>query len=83
MVAAGYVMYGPRTLMVVATEKGVFEFTEALSGTYKYDSWIISEKGSPDVDELLQYDAVIWTTGEYWDDSLYGSPNHIDGFIEI
>jgi len=22
------------------------------------------------VDELLQYDAIIWATGEYWDDSI-------------
>ncbi len=28
MVAAGYILYGPRTLLVVATEKGMWEFTE-------------------------------------------------------
>ena len=51
-------------------QTGFVEFTTALSETYKVDSWIISEKGSPDVDELLEYDAVIWTTGDYWDDSI-------------
>src|SRR6185503_7230757 len=49
---------------------GFVEFTTALSETYKVDNWIISEKGSPDVDELLEYDAVAWTTGDYWDDSI-------------
>jgi hypothetical protein len=49
---------------------GVLEFTQALSASYKVDSWVLSEKGSPDVDELLEYDAVIWTTGDYWDDSI-------------
>jgi hypothetical protein len=49
---------------------GVLEFTEALSSSYQVDTWILSEKGSPDVDELLEYDAVIWTTGDYWDDSV-------------
>ncbi len=49
---------------------GVLEFTQALSSSYKVDSWVLSEKGSPDVDELLEYDAVIWTTGDYWDDSI-------------
>ncbi len=51
-------------------QTGFVEFTTALSETYKVDNWIISEKGSPDVDELLEYDAVIWTTGDYWDDSI-------------
>lgn len=49
---------------------GIVEFTQVLSSSYKVDEWIISEKGSPDVDELLEYDAVIWTTGTYWDDSI-------------
>jgi hypothetical protein len=49
---------------------GVVEFTTALSNTYQVDNWIISEQGSPDVDELLEYDAVAWTTGDYWDDSI-------------
>ncbi len=49
---------------------GAVEFTEALSRTYKVDTWVISEKGSPDVDQFLEYDAVIWATGDYWDDSI-------------
>ncbi len=50
---------------------GLPEFTEALKKSYKVDNWVISEKGqSPDVDELLEYDAVIWATGDYWDDSI-------------
>jgi hypothetical protein len=49
---------------------GALEFTQALSSTYQVDSWVISDKGSPDVDQLLEYDAVIWTTGDYWDDSI-------------
>ncbi|MCK6627581.1 MAG: hypothetical protein L6R45_20675 [Anaerolineae bacterium] len=52
------------------TQTGMVEFTEALSGTYQVDSWLISEQGSPDVDELLEYDAVVWSTGAYWDDSI-------------
>lgn len=53
-----------------AEQTGLIEFTEALSSTYSVDSWVISEKGSPDVDELLEYDAIIWATGDYWDDSV-------------
>jgi hypothetical protein len=49
---------------------GEAEFVAALSTAYKVDKWIISERGSPDVDRLLNYDAVIWATGDYWDDSL-------------
>jgi hypothetical protein len=49
---------------------GALEFTQALSKSYTVDDWFISDKGSPDVDELLEYDAVIWTTGDYWDDSI-------------
>jgi hypothetical protein len=51
-------------------QTGFVEFTTALSQTYQVDNWIISENGSPDVDELLEYDAVVWTTGDYWDDSI-------------
>ncbi|HXV99457.1 MAG TPA: hypothetical protein VEC93_13625, partial [Anaerolineae bacterium] len=39
-------------------QTGFVEFTSALSQTYQADNWIISDKGSPDVDELLEYDAV-------------------------
>lgn len=49
---------------------GMLEFNAVLSATYGVDTWLTSENGSPDVDQLLEYDAVIWTTGDYWDDSL-------------
>lgn len=49
---------------------GMLEFNDVLSATYVVDTWLTSESGSPDVDQLLEYDAVIWTTGDYWDDSL-------------
>lgn len=49
---------------------GMLEFNDVLSATYIVDTWLTSESGSPDVDQLLEYDAVIWTTGDYWDDSL-------------
>ncbi|GAB4416084.1 MAG: hypothetical protein Fur0044_11260 [Anaerolineae bacterium] len=51
-------------------ETGAVEFTAILSRTYQVDTWLISEQGSPDVDELLEYDAVVWSTGAYWDDSI-------------
>ncbi len=46
------------------------EYNNVLSSTYKLDSWVTSEQGSPDVDQLVEYDAIIWTTGDYWDDSI-------------
>jgi hypothetical protein len=49
---------------------GAVEFTNALSHTYQVDAWTLSEKGALDVAQLLEYDAVIWTTGSYWDDSI-------------
>lgn len=50
---------------------GAIEFTDALSQTtYVTDVWLTSDKGSPDLEELQQHDAVIWTTGDYWDDSI-------------
>lgn len=49
---------------------GAIEFTNALSHTYQVDTWTLSEKGALDVAQLLEYDAVIWTTGSYWDDSI-------------
>ena len=50
---------------------GAVEFTDAFSETtYVTDVWVTSDKGSPDLDELQQHDAVIWTTGDYWDDSI-------------
>jgi hypothetical protein len=46
------------------------EYTTALSGTYKITDWATADDGSPSLDELQEYDAVIWTTGDYWDDSI-------------
>jgi hypothetical protein len=46
------------------------EYTTVLSGTYKVDAWVTSTDDSPDLAELQEYDAVIWTTGDYWDDSI-------------
>jgi hypothetical protein len=52
----------PQTSMV--------QYNNVLSNTYRIDSWVTTTQGSPDVDQLLEYDAVIWTTGNYWDDSI-------------
>jgi hypothetical protein len=47
------------------------EYNRVLSNTYKIDAWVSSSADSLlDVDQLLEYDAVIWTTGDYWDDSI-------------
>jgi hypothetical protein len=52
------------------SQTSVLEYYNVLSDTYKVDRWITSKDGSPDVDQLLEYDAIIWTTGDYWDDSV-------------
>jgi hypothetical protein len=46
------------------------EFESALGDTYKVTTWLTSADGRPTLDELQEYDAVVWTTGDYWDDSL-------------
>jgi hypothetical protein len=51
-------------------QTGLLEFSNALSSTYEIDTWINSNLGSPDLDTLQNYDAVIWSTGNYWDDSI-------------
>ncbi len=51
-------------------QTSVLEYYNVLSDTYKVDSWITAKNESPDLDELLEYDAIIWTTGDYWDDSI-------------
>jgi hypothetical protein len=52
-------------------QTSVVEYENVLSeGTYRVDRWVTSQDGSPDIDQLLEYDAVIWTTGDYWDDSI-------------
>ncbi len=49
---------------------GQVDFSQVLETKYEVDTWLLSEEGSPDIDQLLEYDAVIWTTGDYWDDSI-------------
>ncbi|MDX1520305.1 MAG: hypothetical protein R3264_01600, partial [Anaerolineae bacterium] len=52
-------------------QTSVLDYTDAFSQTsYKVDTWETTEQGSPDLDTLLEYDALIWTTGDYWDDSI-------------
>jgi hypothetical protein len=51
-------------------QTGALEFSSVLSTTYHVDTWVVSESESPDIDQLLEYDAVIWSTGDYWDDSV-------------
>lgn len=46
------------------------EFDNVLSDTYKITTWETSADGAPDLAELQQYDAVIWSSGDYWDDSI-------------
>ncbi len=47
------------------------EYNNVLSSTYQIDEWVTSSTDDLlDVDQLLEYDAVIWTTGDYWDDSI-------------
>ncbi|RME96902.1 MAG: hypothetical protein D6768_20940 [Chloroflexi bacterium] len=66
-------------ILVVADDSGharedkqtsALEFDNVLSDTYKITTWETSTDGNPDLAELQQYDAVIWTTGDYWDDSI-------------
>ncbi len=67
------------TILVVSDDDGrarfdaqtsALDYQNVLSDTYQVDVWVTSEQESPDIDELLQYDAVIWTTGDFWDDSI-------------
>lgn len=46
------------------------DYDSALGDTYKVTTWLTSADGRPTLDELQEYDAVVWTTGDYWDDSL-------------
>lgn len=65
-------------------QTGALEFTQALSNAYHVDTWIISTKGSPELDQLLDYDAIIWTTGDYWDDSISEEDaNLLSKYIEL
>lgn len=51
-------------------QTSALEYNNALSSTYKITIWETSKDGSPDLTELQEYDAIIWTTGDYWDDSI-------------
>lgn len=51
-------------------QTGMAEFRDVLSNTYKVDTWVTGDGNGLDLDELQEYDAIIWTTGDYWDDSI-------------
>ncbi len=51
-------------------QTGALDFERVLSATYKVDTLTLSLEDAPTIDRLLEYDAVIWTTGDYWDDSI-------------
>jgi len=68
-------------ILVVADDDGrvreddqtsVAEYEAALGETYKVTTWETSGAGSPSLEELQEYDAIIWSTGNYWDDSIDG-----------
>ncbi|MBN1221052.1 MAG: hypothetical protein JXM69_19175 [Anaerolineae bacterium] len=67
------------TILVVADDSGrprddaqtsALDYYNVLSDTYKVKAWSTSRDGYPGIGQLLEYDAVIWTTGDYWDDSI-------------
>jgi hypothetical protein len=51
-------------------QTGAMEFQSILSNTYKVNTWFTADGNELTLDELQEYDAVIWTTGDYWDDSI-------------
>ncbi len=53
-------------------QTSALEYTDAFSTstTYNTDVWEMSVDGPLELENLLNYDAVIWTTGDYWDDSI-------------
>ncbi|MCB0197012.1 MAG: hypothetical protein KDJ65_34005 [Anaerolineae bacterium] len=51
-------------------QTSLVQYTEVLSAAYSVEDWVTSTDGSPELAELQEYDAVIWTTGDYWDDSI-------------
>ena len=52
-------------------QTSALEYTDAFSAsTYNTTVWETSKDGPLDLDQLLEYDAVIWSTGDYWDDSI-------------
>ncbi|MBN1993256.1 MAG: hypothetical protein JW953_11170 [Anaerolineae bacterium] len=67
------------TILIVADDSGraredaqtgALDYYNVLSSTYKVDTWTTSSDGYPGIGQLLEYDAIIWTTGDYWDDSI-------------
>ena len=67
-------------ILIVADDDGreredaqtsALEYSDTFSQTtYNANIWTTSDDGSPTIDDLLNHDAVIWTTGDYWDDSI-------------
>jgi len=51
-------------------QTGVVEFQNVLSATYQVDTWFTADGDQLDLETLQDYDAIIWTTGDYWDDSI-------------
>ncbi len=67
------------TILVVSDDNGrpredaktsYLDYNNVLSDTYRIDLWSVTDKGPLDLDRLLEYDAVIWSTGDHWDDSI-------------
>jgi len=46
------------------------DYYNVLSDTYAVETRSTLNDGYPDLEEILEYDAIIWTTGDYWDDSV-------------
>jgi hypothetical protein len=46
------------------------DYYNVLSDTYQVDTWSTATDGYPTPGDILEYDALIWTTGDYWDDSV-------------
>lgn len=51
-------------------QTGAAEFVAAFGENYDVIEWDTATDGSPDLLELQEYDAVVWATGDYWDDSI-------------
>jgi hypothetical protein len=67
------------TILIVSDDSGrerddaqtsTLDYFNVLSDTYTVDTWTTSTDGYPELGEVLEYDALIWTTGDYWDDSI-------------
>ncbi len=49
---------------------GAAEVIEALGDRFKVSTWVTSDGEGLTLSELQEYDAIIWATGDYWDDSI-------------